>query len=147
MRLAGASSAWSGTCVALPILFRIRKVFGERRARSFVALEVAHGRLVVVGYLLAGRPVPAVINAVGGLRPGRRSGGSSAAGPRAADDVVGRRVRRLPAGGLHQLHRPGVEGRDITWSVGPWSTTRPLSITTSRSQRNSASPRSRVTSR
>ena len=66
MRLAGAVICVIGYWLALPILFRIRKVFNERRVRWFVALEVATV-LVVVGYVLLGRPAPAVINVLSGL--------------------------------------------------------------------------------
>ena len=55
-----------GYCLALPIIVRIRQVFRERRVRWFLALEVATV-LVIVGYVLLGRPAPAAINVVGGL--------------------------------------------------------------------------------
>lgn len=66
MKLAGAFICVIGYGLALPVIFRIRKVYNERRGRWFAALMVAMV-LVVVGYVLLGRPAPAVINAVSGL--------------------------------------------------------------------------------
>ena len=51
---------------ALAVLLRIRAVLRERRVRSFVILEVAMVALVV-GHLLADRPLAAGPNAVGVL--------------------------------------------------------------------------------
>jgi len=66
MRIASALLLVAGYAVALPILFRFRAVFRERRIRWFVAFELAELALVV-GFLLGGRPVPAAINAVAGV--------------------------------------------------------------------------------
>lgn len=52
-----------GYVAAVPIMFRLRAVFAERRGQWFAAFMGAMVTLVV-GYLLGGRPVPAAINAV-----------------------------------------------------------------------------------
>ncbi|HVF12953.1 MAG TPA: hypothetical protein VM942_00070 [Acidimicrobiales bacterium] len=64
MKLFAITLVVAAYVVALPILFRIRVVFAERRRPWFAALEGAMA-LLVVGYLLGDRPVPAAINAVG----------------------------------------------------------------------------------
>ncbi len=66
MRPAGIVLVVAGYVVALPIVVRMRRVFGERRTGSFLVFEGAMGALVV-GYLVAGRPVPAAINGVAAL--------------------------------------------------------------------------------
>lgn len=53
----------AGYAVALPVLFRIRAVFAERRTRWFATFEAATAA-VAAGHLLAGRPIAAGINAV-----------------------------------------------------------------------------------
>jgi len=86
MRLAGAFICVIGYGLALPVIFRIRKVYNERRVRWFAALMVAMV-LIVVGYVLLGRPAPTVINAVSGLglvclwwELGRRASAAAAEG-------------------------------------------------------------------
>ncbi len=53
-----------GYGAALPVVFRMRSVFTERRTTWFAVFMGAMAA-IVVAHLLAGRPVAAVINAVG----------------------------------------------------------------------------------
>lgn len=66
MELAGAFLTVFGYVLSLPVIFRIRAVFRERRVRWFVGLEVGI-TMVAAGYVLMGRLLPAAINAVAGL--------------------------------------------------------------------------------
>jgi hypothetical protein len=68
MRLAGAVICVIGYGLALPLVFRIRKIFNERRVRWFAALMVATV-LVIVGYVLLGRPAEAAAAAAAAENP------------------------------------------------------------------------------
>ena len=62
MRLLAGGLIVVGYAVAVPVMFRLRTVFAERRGRWFALFE---GAVIVValGHLLAGRPIAAAINA------------------------------------------------------------------------------------
>ncbi len=66
MRLASAVLLVAGYSVGLPVLCRFRAVFRERRTPWFVAFEIAE-LVLVAGYVVAGRPLPAAINATAAL--------------------------------------------------------------------------------
>jgi len=94
VRILAAFLLVAGYGVALPVMFRLRAVFAERKAQWFVVFEVAVA-LVAAGHLLAGRPIAAAINAVAAVvlagvwwEIGRRA---------RRDQPATRRVRR-PAG-------------------------------------------------
>lgn len=50
-----------GYSMALGVLARLRPVLAERRVRWFLALEAATAS-IIAGWLLRGRPLPAVLN-------------------------------------------------------------------------------------
>ncbi len=62
MKLVGAVLVVLGYVVSLPIIFRFRAVFAERRTSWFAAFMAALVA-IVVGYVLVGRPVAAALNA------------------------------------------------------------------------------------
>ncbi len=66
MEVAAAALVVIGYVIALPVVFRMRAVFHERRARWFAIFEVGMA-IIVVGHALSGRPLAAGINAVGAL--------------------------------------------------------------------------------
>ncbi len=62
MRILSAFLLVVGYAVALPVMFRLRSAFAERRGRVFAVFEGAVA-VVTLGHLLAGRPIAAAINA------------------------------------------------------------------------------------
>jgi hypothetical protein len=66
MRIAANLLLLPAYVVALGVLVRIRTVYRERRGRWFAALQTAMVALVV-GHVLAGRPIACAINAAGTL--------------------------------------------------------------------------------
>lgn len=64
MEIAAGVALVVGYGAALPIMFRLRTIFAKRQQRWFAAFLVALA-VIVVGHLLAGRPIAAAINAAG----------------------------------------------------------------------------------
>jgi hypothetical protein len=61
VRVLGYLLLAAGYLAAVPVVVRLKRVFGERRERAFAVF--AGGMVAIVaGYLLADRPAPAAVN-------------------------------------------------------------------------------------
>jgi asparagine N-glycosylation enzyme membrane subunit Stt3 len=66
MEMVAAVLVLLGYGVALPVIFRMRRVFDERRGGWF-AVFMAAMAIIVTGHSLAGRPLAAALNGAGAL--------------------------------------------------------------------------------